>query len=75
MDIKVKICGMKEPANILEVVGLQPDYLGFIFYKPSKRYIDGLLPSFVKDLPAGMYIVSVLYKDGNVETHKVIVNR
>lgn len=54
MDVKLKICGMKEPANILEIVGLQPDYLGFIFYKPSKRYIDGLLPSFVKDLPAGI---------------------
>ena len=34
---------------------------------------SGIIP--VKDLPAGMYIVSVLYKDGNVETHKVIVNR
>ncbi|RZK71968.1 MAG: phosphoribosylanthranilate isomerase [Pedobacter sp.] len=54
MDVKLKICGMKEPANILEVTALLPDYLGFIFYQPSKRYIDGLLPSFVKDLPAGI---------------------
>jgi len=73
MDVKLKICGMKEPANILEAAGLQPDYLGFIFYKPSKRYIDGLLPSFVKDLPAdikktGVFVDEELVKVAELAT-------
>lgn len=54
MAPKLKICGMKIPDNILSVVGLQPDYLGFIFYRKSKRFIDGLTPSFVRNLPAGI---------------------
>jgi phosphoribosylanthranilate isomerase len=33
---------------------LQPDYLGFIFYRGSKRFVDGLTPSFVKNLPTGI---------------------
>jgi len=47
MNVKLKICGMREPSNILEVAGLQPDYMGFIFYKKSPRCvpIDFMLPS------------------------------
>lgn len=37
--MKIKICGMKYPENIQEVADLQPDYLGFIFYPTSKRYV------------------------------------
>ena len=37
--MKIKICGMKYPENIQEVADLYPDYLGFIFYKASKRYV------------------------------------
>lgn len=33
---------MKIPENIKDVVKLQPDYLGFIFYPKSKRFIDKL---------------------------------
>lgn len=40
--MKLKICGMKY--NIEEVAALQPDYLGFIFWKPSKRFFDGSIP-------------------------------
>nr|WP_294898872.1 phosphoribosylanthranilate isomerase [uncultured Pedobacter sp.] len=38
-DLKVKICGMKIPENIKAVSGLNPDFMGFIFYPPSKRFI------------------------------------
>jgi hypothetical protein len=31
--MKVKICGMKYPDNILEVSSLLPDYMGFIFWE------------------------------------------
>lgn len=37
--MKIKICGMREPANIAAVAALQPDYMGFIFYQESARYV------------------------------------
>ena len=48
MNAKLKICGMKVPENILTVAALQPDYLGFIFYKGSKRYVGDLSADFIK---------------------------
>jgi len=30
---------MRDPENILQVAELQPDYMGFIFYEKSKRYV------------------------------------
>ena len=44
--MKLKICGMKDEANIMEVASLKPDYLGFIFYEKSPRYVgdDFALP-------------------------------
>lgn len=43
-DLKLKICGMKNPENILEVAALNPDYLGFIFYERSPRNFSGEIP-------------------------------
>ncbi len=37
--MEIKVCGMRNPANIKELVSLKPDYIGFIFYPKSKRYI------------------------------------
>ena len=48
--MKLKICGMKYPENILEVGGLLPDYMGFIFWKKSARYFDGNLPELPHSL-------------------------
>lgn len=39
-NIKLKICGMKYPENIVEISALQPDYLGFIFWEKSIRNMD-----------------------------------
>ena len=39
-QIKIKVCGMKYPQNILEVEKLLPDFIGFIFYEKSKRLVD-----------------------------------
>jgi phosphoribosylanthranilate isomerase len=37
--VKVKVCGMKDSENIREVSALHPDYMGFIFYEASPRYV------------------------------------
>lgn len=42
--MKLKICGMKYPENIMEAAQLQPDFLGFIFYEKSTRYCDAEIP-------------------------------
>ena len=39
---------MKYLKNIQSVAELQPDYLGFIFYKKSKRNFDGIIPKLPK---------------------------
>ena len=38
--MRLKICGLNNHENINDIVGLTPDYIGFIFYKKSKRYIS-----------------------------------
>jgi phosphoribosylanthranilate isomerase len=40
-SISLKICGMRDSKNILEVAALRPDYMGFIFYEKSPRYVGG----------------------------------
>ena len=45
--MKLKICGMKYPENILEVGALLPDYMGFIFWEKSARYFNGEIPELI----------------------------
>lgn len=51
--MKIKICGMKYTDNIREVSKLSPDFMGFIFYAQSKRYVGEdfqmpVIPSSIK---------------------------
>lgn len=39
MSTKIKICGLTRPEDILYVNRLHPDYIGFVFWKSSKRYV------------------------------------
>ena len=61
MSLKIKICGMREPENILEAAELKPDLMGFIFYNASPRYAAGMLPDIFTRLPyeirkAGVFV-------------------
>ena len=59
--MKLKICGMKYPENILEVGALLPDYMGFIFWEKSARYFDGIIP----DLPKSIKKVGVFVNESS----------
>lgn len=39
MSTKIKICGLKRPEDIEYVNEFRPDYVGFVFYPPSSRYV------------------------------------
>lgn len=66
---------MRESENILELAKLLPDYMGFIFYGPSKRYAGELLDAEVlKSLPASIIKTGVFVNE-SVEEVKSITQR
>jgi phosphoribosylanthranilate isomerase len=71
--MKLKICGMREPENIKALAALTPDYMGFIFWAPSSRYVETTtpeLPSAIKK--TGVFVdASVDYIQSMVLQHKL----
>ena len=37
--MKIKVCGMRDMENIQRLIALEPDFIGFIFYDKSKRFV------------------------------------
>jgi phosphoribosylanthranilate isomerase len=73
--IKLKVCGMRESENILELAKLLPDYMGFIFYGPSKRYAGEILNAEVlTSLPASIIKTGVFVNE-SAEEIKTITQR
>lgn len=57
METKIKICGMKFKENISETAALKPDYIGFIFYDKSPRYLQDDIPALDKSiLKVGVFV-------------------
>ncbi|GAB2802398.1 phosphoribosylanthranilate isomerase [Rhabdobacter roseus] len=51
---------MREKANIEQLAALQPDFIGFIFYDKSPRYLgEELDEAFIKSLPRSIKKVGV----------------
>lgn len=50
MDLKLKICGMRDPRNIQEIASLHPDYLGLIFYEASPRFVKDEIENLAKEI-------------------------
>jgi phosphoribosylanthranilate isomerase len=50
--MKIKVCGMRDKENISGLLALKPDYIGFIFYDKSKRFVADFpqieIPSSIK---------------------------
>ncbi len=49
--MKIKVCGLKYPDNIADVAALSPDYMGFICYSRSPRFIGELDEEVLTTLP------------------------
>ncbi|GAB3225537.1 phosphoribosylanthranilate isomerase [Hymenobacter seoulensis] len=68
MSVRLKVCGMAQPENLRAVAALRPDFLGFIFYPKSKRYmVPTLTPAEAAAVPASIQKVGV-FVDGDLET-------
>lgn len=60
--ISIKICGMRDADNIRRVASLNPDYLGFIFYPESPRFVGDEF-GLPEDLPASIHRVGVFVNE------------
>ncbi|MBN1157835.1 MAG: phosphoribosylanthranilate isomerase [Bacteroidales bacterium] len=41
--IQIKVCGMRDPDNVRQIIQAGPDIIGFIFYPGSERYAGNML--------------------------------
>lgn len=61
--MKIKVCGMKEPENIKALAELKPDYMGFICYDLSPRYIADLPAEVLTALPESICKTAVFVNE------------
>ena len=82
--MKVKVCGMMDAGNVSKISETLPDYMGFIFYDGSKRFV-GNEPSgkiflnvpertekvavFVNETPERVIRIAERYGIGTVQLH------
>ncbi|MFK7951259.1 MAG: phosphoribosylanthranilate isomerase [Ekhidna sp.] len=62
-QLKLKVCGMGQPENVAGLVDLCPDFIGFIFYKKSSRYMKDLDENLLKEIPATIKKVGVFVNE------------
>ncbi len=60
--IAVKICGMRDVENIRMAASFLPDYMGFIFYPESPRFV-GVDFKVPEDLPKSIHRVGVFVNE------------
>ncbi|MDP2160702.1 MAG: phosphoribosylanthranilate isomerase, partial [Flavobacterium sp.] len=55
--MKLKICGMKDQKNTNSISELQPDFLGFIFWKDSIRFCEDIIENIPDNiLKVGVFV-------------------
>ena len=64
---------MREPNNIEALSDLQPDYMGFIFWAPSSRYVNETTPKLDQRIKkTGVFVdASVDYIQSSISTHQL----
>lgn len=64
--MKLKVCGLKHQSNIEELMQLSIDYMGFIFYKKSPRFVDENLSfDFMRSIPKHIKKVGVFVDESS----------
>lgn len=63
-NIALKICGMRDPENIMQIAAMGPQYMGFIFYPGSPRFVGDEF-SLPPTLPQSIKRVGVFVNESN----------
>jgi phosphoribosylanthranilate isomerase len=58
--MKIKVCGLRQQENIEKVVALNPNFIGFIFYEKSPRFVgEELNEEYIRSIPQSIKKVGV----------------
>jgi len=69
---RIKICGLKTPADIDAVVAAGVDAVGFVFYPPSPRAVTpNIAAALISRLPAGVDAVALLVNPSKQEVDAI----
>lgn len=70
---KLKVCGMRDAENIMQLAALKPEYIGLIFYTKSPRYVGenfALPPTF----PSSIKKVGVFVNEPTSAIIKIVAD-
>ena len=68
MDIKIKICGLRDRAHVAAAIDAGAAYLGFVFFPKSPRNIAlDVARSLASDVPAGIAKVALVVNATDAE--------
>jgi phosphoribosylanthranilate isomerase len=70
--MKIKICGLKDPENIKAVSAFNPDYMGFIFYGKSPRFINNVPFEQLNNIPASIFKTAVFVNESAERINELI---
>ena len=72
--MKIKVCGLRDVENIKAVVSLAPDYIGFIRYERSPRYVNNLDEADLGNLPETILKTGVFVNE-SVENVQQLIDK
>jgi len=71
----VKFCGIRRNEDIEAVNDLKPDYIGFVFYKKSKRYVTPKIAEKLKNMLAPGILSVGVFVDEEEENVAGLLNK
>lgn len=70
--MKIKVCGLKYPDNIYAVTDMAPDYVGFIYYGRSPRFVDAIAADTLSKVSASIVKTAVFVDETEAEVDRLI---
>jgi len=72
--MKIKVCGLRDDENIKAITALAPDYMGFIFYERTPRYVKDIPADVLASLPANIYKTAVFVDEDKEKIDQLITD-
>lgn len=72
--MKIKVCGLRDAENIEQVAALAPNYMGFIFYNKTPRFVGDLSVDTLAAIPSTINKVGV-FVDEEIDVINSIIDK